>query len=161
MSANHTHEALRAMSDGHEPTTDKRGRVTYRPDAGGGLRPYVRVLPNGGLWAVSADDLPPARRGVVPTVDDRETVGRYYPDASAWFAGEGDDDPNMREVSWAEVTDAVADGWEVYPVAGDDAVMVIGPVGVTWRIHREDADPEHRFVMFRLAASWFGNEPAA
>lgn len=41
-----------------------------------------------------------------------------------------------------------------------DVVIVVGVSGRHWRIHREDADPEHRFVPYRLAAGWFGNLPA-
>lgn len=49
-----------------------------------------------------------------------------------------------------------------YAVAGDgaDRVVVTGPGGARTRVHREDADPEHRFVEVRLAAAWFGNLPA-
>lgn len=42
-----------------------------------------------------------------------------------------------------------------------DSVVVIDPEGRALRIHREDADPEHRFTAHRLAAGWFGNLPAA
>lgn len=42
----------------------------------------------------------------------------------------------------------------------DDFVIVTEPSGNKWRIHREDADPEHRFVSYRIAAGWFGNLPA-
>ncbi|PRZ12924.1 hypothetical protein [Nesterenkonia sandarakina] len=42
----------------------------------------------------------------------------------------------------------------------DEFVVVTEPSGKEWRIHREDADPEHRFVSYRLAAGWFGNLPA-
>jgi len=40
-----------------------------------------------------------------------------------------------------------------------DRVLVTEPSGRTLRIHREDADPEHRFTSYRLAAGWFGNLP--
>ncbi|EGD57141.1 hypothetical protein [Gordonia neofelifaecis] len=40
-----------------------------------------------------------------------------------------------------------------------DLVLVTEPSGRTLRIHREDADPEHRFTAYRLAAGWFGNLP--
>lgn len=42
----------------------------------------------------------------------------------------------------------------------DGFVVVTEPSGKEWRIHREDADREHRFVSYRLAAGWFGNLPA-
>lgn len=32
--------------------------------------------------------------------------------------------------------------------------------GDTHQVHREDADPEHRFVWVRMAAAWFANAPA-
>lgn len=40
-----------------------------------------------------------------------------------------------------------------------DSVVVVDPDGKEWRIHVEDADPEHRFTAYRLAAGWFGNLP--
>jgi len=40
------------------------------------------------------------------------------------------------------------------------SVFITGPGAQHWTIHREDADPEHRFVQYRLAAGWFGNLPA-
>ncbi|GAA2375870.1 hypothetical protein [Gordonia cholesterolivorans] len=50
-----------------------------------------------------------------------------------------------------------------YTVAPDpednDRVLVTDPDGRVHRIHREDADPEHRFTRVRLAAGWFGNLP--
>lgn len=30
----------------------------------------------------------------------------------------------------------------------------------TWSVDREEADPEHRFTEYRLAAGYFGNLPA-
>lgn len=39
-------------------------------------------------------------------------------------------------------------------------MVVTEPDGVERRVHREDADPEHRFVAYRIAAGWFGNLPA-
>lgn len=42
----------------------------------------------------------------------------------------------------------------------DDLVVVTEPSGEERRIHRGDADPEHRFVSYRIAAGWFGNLPA-
>lgn len=41
-----------------------------------------------------------------------------------------------------------------------DRIIVVGVSGRHWRIDREDADPEHRFTPYRLAAGWFGNLPA-
>ncbi|MHB1010603.1 MAG: hypothetical protein ACYC1E_15540 [Propionibacteriaceae bacterium] len=41
-----------------------------------------------------------------------------------------------------------------------NSVIVTNSDGREWRIHREDADPEHRFTAYRLAAGWFGNLPA-
>ena len=41
-----------------------------------------------------------------------------------------------------------------------DSVVVTEPGGREVRVHREDADPEHRFTAYRLAAGWFGNLPA-
>lgn len=41
-----------------------------------------------------------------------------------------------------------------------DAVIVTHPDGREQRIYQEDADPEHRFTSYRLAAGWFGNLPA-
>lgn len=39
-----------------------------------------------------------------------------------------------------------------------DRILV--PHGNRWiRIHREDADPEHRFTSYQLAAVFFGNSP--
>lgn len=46
----------------------------------------------------------------------------------------------------------------VDPYGSDDVVIVRDATG-SWRIHREDADPEHRFTAHRLAAAWFGNIP--
>ncbi len=40
-----------------------------------------------------------------------------------------------------------------------DRVLVTEPGGRTLRIHCEDADPEHRFTAYRLAAGFFGNLP--
>lgn len=55
-----------------------------------------------------------------------------------------------------------------YTVTGDpgvegstDHVFVTRSDGRSWRIHCEDADPEHRFTAYRLAAGWFGNVPAS
>lgn len=42
----------------------------------------------------------------------------------------------------------------------DPNTVVVTAGGATHRIHREDADPEHRFQSYRLAAAWFGNRPA-
>lgn len=39
-------------------------------------------------------------------------------------------------------------------------LMVTSSDGESWRIHREDADPEHRFLAYRLAATYFGNQNA-
>ena len=36
-------------------------------------------------------------------------------------------------------------------------VLVTNPSGYTYSIHKEDADPEHRFLEYRFAANWFGN----
>lgn len=51
----------------------------------------------------------------------------------------------------------------MYIIAPDpvdpDVVVVQEPSGWMRRIHREDADPEHRDLAVRLAACWFGNEP--
>lgn len=47
------------------------------------------------------------------------------------------------------------------PERPDDQVWVTEPDGRTWRVHREDADSEHRFTAVQLAATWFGNEPAS
>lgn len=41
-----------------------------------------------------------------------------------------------------------------------EQVIVTVPNGSLRRIHRQDADPEHRFTAYRLAAGWFGNLPA-
>lgn len=41
-----------------------------------------------------------------------------------------------------------------------DFITVTDGDGRGWLIHREDADPEHRFLTYRLAAAWFGNQPA-
>lgn len=46
------------------------------------------------------------------------------------------------------------------PVEPDTTVIVTDPTGRARRIRCEDADPEHRFVVYRLAAGWFGNLPA-
>lgn len=46
------------------------------------------------------------------------------------------------------------------PKSPDTHVFVVDPDGREWRIFNEDADPEHRFVAYRLAAGWFGNLPA-
>lgn len=43
----------------------------------------------------------------------------------------------------------------------DDTVIVTDRRGRTRRIHREAADPEHRFMAYRLAAGWFANLPAS
>lgn len=51
---------------------------------------------------------------------------------------------------------AVARG--ILPI-DQDTVIVLNQ-GQRWRIHREDADPEHRFAAYRKAAEWFGNRPA-
>lgn len=40
-----------------------------------------------------------------------------------------------------------------------DRVLVTEPSGRVQRIHRDDADPEHRHTVYRLAAGWFGNVP--
>lgn len=42
-----------------------------------------------------------------------------------------------------------------------DTAIVTNARGRARRIHREDADPEHRFTDYRLAAGWFANMPAA
>jgi hypothetical protein len=42
----------------------------------------------------------------------------------------------------------------------DRTVDVTNALGETDRIDREDADPEHRFTHYRLAAAVFGNPPA-
>lgn len=42
-----------------------------------------------------------------------------------------------------------------------DTVIVTNTRGRARRIHREDANPEHRFTDYRLAAGWFANLPAA
>lgn len=42
-----------------------------------------------------------------------------------------------------------------------DTVLVIDPDQRSWRIHREEADPEHKLTPYRLAAGWFANLPAA
>ncbi|MEB0266795.1 hypothetical protein [Cryobacterium sp. 10I5] len=46
------------------------------------------------------------------------------------------------------------------PSDPDSKVVVTEPSGRVLHIHREDADPEHRFTAYRLAAGWFGNLPA-
>ena len=46
------------------------------------------------------------------------------------------------------------------PSDPDSRVVVTEPGGRELHIHREDADPEHRFIAYRLAAGWFGNLPA-
>lgn len=38
-----------------------------------------------------------------------------------------------------------------------DRVIVTESLGTTRRIPREDADPEDRRIVHRLAAAWFGN----
>ncbi|ASD24181.1 hypothetical protein B7495_17975 (plasmid) [Cryobacterium sp. LW097] len=52
-----------------------------------------------------------------------------------------------------------------YMIAADPSepgsrVVVTEPDGQQLHIRREDADPEHRFIAYRLAAGWFGNLPA-
>ena len=51
-----------------------------------------------------------------------------------------------------------------YAIAPDpddnNRVIVTELSGRRRRIHREDADPEHRHLSIRLAAAWFGNDPA-
>lgn len=51
-----------------------------------------------------------------------------------------------------------------YSIAADPSdsnmIIVTDANGSRIRIHREDADPEHRFTTYRLAAGWFGNLPA-
>lgn len=42
----------------------------------------------------------------------------------------------------------------------DDLVTVSSSDGQIQLISREDADPEHRFLSYRLAAAYFGNQPA-
>lgn len=53
-----------------------------------------------------------------------------------------------------------AGGFAVCPDPDDrDVVVVTNARGQVRRVHREDADPEHRFAFYRLAAGWFGNLP--
>lgn len=42
-----------------------------------------------------------------------------------------------------------------------DQVTVTTSDGESLRIHREDADPEHRHLSYRLAATYFGNQPSS
>ncbi len=46
----------------------------------------------------------------------------------------------------------------IAPIDPDTVRLTVD--GRNWRIHREDADPEHRMLAYRLAAEWFGNLPA-
>lgn len=58
------------------------------------------------------------------------------------------------------MTDPTPNSYTVAPDPDDtDRVLVTEPSGRAHRIHREDADPEHRFTSYRLAAGWFGNLP--
>lgn len=41
----------------------------------------------------------------------------------------------------------------------EDEVIVTSDHHGPIHIHRNDADPEHRFTAYRLAAGWFGNLP--
>lgn len=41
--------------------------------------------------------------------------------------------------------------------ADDNGVLVINTEGLVRRIRQEEADPEHRFTAYRLAAAYFGN----
>lgn len=41
-----------------------------------------------------------------------------------------------------------------------DCALVVDGQGPALRIHRHDADPEHRFTIYRLVAAWFANQPA-
>lgn len=50
------------------------------------------------------------------------------------------------------------EAYTVYPTSDPDAVDV-AVNGIAQTIHREDADPEHRFTAYRLAAAYFGNLP--
>ena len=54
-----------------------------------------------------------------------------------------------------------ADGYTIAadPTDSDRVIVKIGSTGATWTIHRDDADPEHRFTAYRLAAGWFANLP--
>lgn len=61
-------------------------------------------------------------------------------------------------------TDAVS--YTIHADAEDPDTVIVTSAGVNpdhttsvVRIHREDADPEHRFIQYRLAAGWFGNLP--
>lgn len=46
------------------------------------------------------------------------------------------------------------------PSSLSDSVLVADFGGNVSRIGIEDADPEHRFAKYRLAAGWFANLPA-
>ena len=42
-------------------------------------------------------------------------------------------------------------------IPGDPDVVRVTTKHRSLRIHREDADPEHRHLEYRMAATWFGN----
>lgn len=44
-------------------------------------------------------------------------------------------------------------------LAGPDAIEVVVRGRRPFIVHREDADPEHRFAVYRAAAALFGNQP--
>lgn len=52
-------------------------------------------------------------------------------------------------------------GYTLTPEENNEQMLLVtASDGGSWRIHREDADPEHRFLAYRLAATYFGNEPS-
>lgn len=48
----------------------------------------------------------------------------------------------------------------VSPINDEPDVVWVTSAQHRVRIHREDADPEHRLVEYRLAGAWFANLPA-
>lgn len=107
-------------------------------------------------------------QGVLPEVADAAYLHRAARDLEKHYRPFGSN-LRARVVKLVhDAADAIAAGGTSrtpeYRVSVDesdprDSVVVVDPDGRAWRIHREDADPEHRSTAYRLAAGWFGSLP--